>query len=70
MKFDEPERDALKRVGFSVADDHEAAYVEALVVLGAHDEETLWLTVSLPNDMRIVCALPRDETIVAIDENN
>jgi len=70
VKFDEQERGALKRIGFSVEDDHEVAYVEALVVIGAHDNETLWLTITLPNDMRIVCALPRDETIVAIDENN
>ncbi|GLR89184.1 hypothetical protein [Bradyrhizobium iriomotense] len=69
MKFDEQERGALKRAGFSVADDHEAAYLEALVAIGAHDHETLWLTITLRNSTRVVCALPRDETIVAIDEN-
>ncbi|OAF03670.1 hypothetical protein AYJ54_03980 [Bradyrhizobium centrolobii] len=70
MKFDEQECGTLKRAGFSVADDHEAAYLEALVVIGAHDNETLWLTITLQNDMRVVCALPRDETIVAINEND
>ncbi|WP_156944028.1 hypothetical protein [Bradyrhizobium sp. Ec3.3] len=69
VKFDEQERGALKRAGFSVADDYEAAYLEALVVIGAHDDETLWLTITLPNSTRVVCALPRAETIVAIDEN-
>lgn len=28
-------------------------------MIGAHDDETYWLTVILPNDTRIVCALPR-----------
>jgi hypothetical protein len=70
VKFDEQECGVLKRAGFSVGDDHEAAYVEALVVIGAHDDETLWLTVTLQNDLRIVCALPRDETIVAIKESD
>ena len=69
VKFYEQERGALKRAGFSLADDHETAYLEALVAIGAHDEETLWLTITLPNDTRVVCALPRGETIVAIDEN-
>src|SRR5262245_45711337 len=62
VKFDEQERGALKRAGFSVADDYEAAYLEALVVIGAHDDETLWLTITLPNSTRVVCALPRAET--------
>ncbi|OAF17891.1 MULTISPECIES: hypothetical protein [Bradyrhizobium] len=70
MKFDEQERGVLRRAGFSVADDHEAAYLEGLVVIGAHDDETLWLTITLRNDYRVVCALPRDETIVAITEND
>lgn len=70
MKFDEQERGVLKRAGFSLGDDHEAAYLETLVVIGTHDDETLWLTVTLQNELRIVCALPRDETIVAINEND
>ncbi|MCP3473934.1 hypothetical protein NLM33_26830 [Bradyrhizobium sp. CCGUVB1N3] len=69
MKFDEQERSALRRAGFSVADDHGAAYLDALVVIGAHDDETLWLTITLRNSTRVVCALPRDETILAIDED-
>ena len=56
MKFDQHERTALKRAGFAIADDHEAAYLDSLVVIGAHDDETFWLTVTLPNHTRIVRA--------------
>jgi hypothetical protein len=66
VKFDEQERAALMRAGFDVADDNKAAYFEALVVIGAHDDETCWLTISLPNDRRIVCAIPRDQVNAAI----
>jgi hypothetical protein len=66
VKFDQWERAALTHAGFAVADDNKAAYVEALVVVGAHDDETYWLTISLPNETRIVCAMPRDEVIAAI----
>ena len=70
MKFDQQERTALKRAGFAIADDHEAAYVDSLVVIGAHDDETFWLTVTLPNDARIVCVLPRLAIIAAIEEED
>lgn len=70
VKFDEQECGVLERAGLSVGDNHEAAYLETLVVIGAHDDETLWLTVTLKNDLKIVCALPRDETIVAINDND
>jgi hypothetical protein len=62
VKFDQQERTALKR-----ADDHAAAYLDSLVVIDAHDDETFWLTVTLPNDTRIVCVLPRPEIIAAIE---
>ena len=68
MKFDQQERTALKSAGCAIADDHEAAYLDSLVVIGAHDDETFWLTVILPNDTRIVCVLPRPEIIAAIEE--
>ena len=70
MKFDQQERIALKRAGFAIADDHEAAYVDSLVVIGVHDDETFWLTVTLPNDTRIVCVLPRPQIIAAIEEED
>jgi hypothetical protein len=70
VKFDQQERTALKRAGFAIADDHEAAYVESLVVIGAHDDESFWLTVTLPNDTRIVCVLPRPAIIAAIEEED
>jgi hypothetical protein len=70
VKFDEQECGVLKRAGFVIGDEHETAYLETLVVIGAHDDETLWLTVTLQDDLRIVCALPRDETMVAIREND
>jgi hypothetical protein len=66
MKFDEQERTALTDAGFAVADDNKAAYVEALVVIAAHDDETRWLTFSLPNDTRIVCVISRDQIASAI----
>ena len=40
----------------------------SLVVIDAHDDETFWLTVILPNDTRIVCVLPRPEIIAAIEQ--
>jgi hypothetical protein len=66
VKFDEQERTALEHAGFAVADDDRAAYVEALVVIAAHDEKEYWLTFSLPNDTRIVCVLSRDQIAAAI----
>ncbi|MCP3400318.1 hypothetical protein [Bradyrhizobium sp. CCGB20] len=66
MKFDEHERTALMDAGFTVADNRKAAYVEAVVVIAAHDDETYSLTFSLPNDARIVCVVPRDQITAAI----
>ena len=62
MKFDQHERTALKRAGFAIADDHEAAYLNSLVVIGAHDDETFWLTVHLaePHPDRLRAAATRD----------
>jgi hypothetical protein len=48
VKFDQQERTALTRAGFAIADDHKAAYLDALVMIGAHDDETFLLTVRLP----------------------
>ena len=70
MKFDRQERTALKRAGFAIADDHTAAYLDSLVVIDAHDDETFWLTVTLPNDTRIVCVVPRPEIIAAIEQED
>jgi hypothetical protein len=42
----------------------------SLVVIDAHDDETFWLTVTLPNDTRIVCVLPRPEIIAAIEQED
>ena len=66
MKFDQRERTALTDAGFAVADNNKAAYVEALVVIAAQDDETCWLTLSLPNDTRIVCVISRDQIGAAI----
>jgi hypothetical protein len=66
VKLDEQERIALTDAGFAVDDDSKAAYVEAVVVIAAHDDETYWLTFCLPNDTRIVCVVPRDKIIAAI----
>lgn len=68
MEFDEQERTALTDAGFAVADNNKAAYVEAVVVIAAHDDETYWLTFSLPNDARIVCVVPRDQIAAAITD--
>lgn len=68
MKFDEQERTALTDAGFSVADNSKAAYVEAVVVIAAYDDETYWLTFSLPNDAQIVCVVPRDQIADAITD--
>ncbi|WP_426613716.1 hypothetical protein [Bradyrhizobium sp. McL0616] len=68
MKFDEQESTALTDAGFTVADNRKAAYVETVVVIAAHDDETYWLTFSLPNDARIVCVVPRDQIAAAITE--
>jgi hypothetical protein len=35
-------------------------------VIAAHDDETRWLTFSLPNDTRIVCVISRDQIASAI----
>jgi hypothetical protein len=70
VKFNEQECGMLTRAGFSIGDGHEAAYLETLVVISAQDDETLWLTVSLKNHLQIVCQLPRDETIAAINEDD
>lgn len=69
MKFDEQERTALTDAGFAVADNNRAAYVEAVVVIAAHDDETYWLTFSLPNDTRIVCVVPREQIADAIADS-
>lgn len=69
MKFDEQERTALADAGFAVADNNRAAFVEATVVIAAHDEETYWLTFSLPNEARIVCVVPRDQIAAAITDD-
>jgi hypothetical protein len=37
-----------------------------MVVVAAHDDETYWLTLSLPNETRIVCIMPRDQMTAAI----
>ncbi len=66
MKFDEQERTALADAGFAVSDNNRAAYVEATLVIAAHDDETYWVTFSLPNEMRIVCIVPRDQITAAI----
>jgi len=68
MKFDEQERAALTDAGFTVSDNNRAAYVEAMVVVAAHDDETCWLTLSLPNEARIVCVMPRDQMTAAITD--
>ncbi|OKO83609.1 hypothetical protein [Bradyrhizobium sp. AS23.2] len=64
MKFDEQERTALTDAGFAVADNNKAAYVEAVVVIAAHDDETYWLTFSLP-----VCVVPREQIAAAITDS-
>jgi hypothetical protein len=66
MKFDEQERTAFIDAGFVVSDNNRAACVEAMVVVAAHDDETYWLTLSLPNETRIVCIMPRDQMTAAI----
>ena len=68
MKFDEEERAALTDAGFAVSDNNTAAYVDAMVVVAAHDDETYWLTLSLPNETRIVCVMPRDQMAAAITD--
>jgi hypothetical protein len=69
MKFDEQERTAFTDAGFVVSDNNRAAYVEAMVVVAAHDDETYWLTLSLPNETRIVCVMPRDQMTAAITDH-
>jgi hypothetical protein len=69
VKFDEQERTALTDAGFAVADNNKAAYIEATVVIAAHDDETYWLTFSLPNDTRIVCVVPREQIAAAITDS-
>jgi hypothetical protein len=69
MKFDEKERADLTNAGFAVSDNNRAAYVEAMVVIAAHDDETYWLTFSLPNETRIVCLMPRDQMTAAITDD-
>ena len=66
MKFDEQERTALRDAGFAVSNNNKAAYIEAIVVIAAHDDETCWVTFSLPNETRIVCVMPRDQITAAI----
>ena len=68
MKFDEQERTALTDAGFAVSDNNRAAYVEAMVVVAVHDEQTYWLTLSLPNETRIACIMPRDQMTAAITD--
>lgn len=69
MKFNDRERAALANAGFVVADDCNAAYVEASLVIRAHDDETYWLTIALPNETRIVCDMPRDQMAAAITDD-
>jgi hypothetical protein len=69
VKFDEQERTALTDAGFAVADNNKAAYIEATVVIAAHDDETYWLTFSLPNDTRIVCVVAREQIAAAITDS-
>jgi hypothetical protein len=69
MKFDEQERIALTGAGFAVSDNNKTAYVEARLVIAAHDDETYWLTFSLPNETRIVCVIPRDQMTAAITDD-
>jgi len=38
-------------------------------VIAAHDDETCWLTLSLPNETRIVCVMPRDQMTAAITDD-
>ena len=66
MKFDEQERTALMDAGFVVSDNNRAAYVEAMVVVAVHDDDTYWLTLSLPSETRIVCVMPREQMTAAI----
>ncbi|WFU75585.1 hypothetical protein [Bradyrhizobium sp. CB2312] len=66
MKFDEKERALLTDAGFVVADNNRAAYVKATIVVAAHDDESFWLTLSLPNETRIACSVPRDQMTLAI----
>ena len=70
MKFDEQERTALTAAGFAVADDNQAAYIEALVVITAHDDESHWITFLLPNDRRVVCIISRDQFASAITDRH
>ena len=69
MKFNEQERAALTDAGFVVADNNRAALIEAMVVVAPHDDETYWVTLSLPNETRIVCVMPRDEMAAALADN-
>jgi hypothetical protein len=69
MKFDEQERALLTDAGFVVSDNNRTAYVEAMVVIAAHDHENYWLTLSLPNETRIVCVMPRDQMTAAIADD-
>jgi len=69
MRFNEQERTALTDAGFVVADNNRAALVEAMVVVAPHDDETYWLTLSLPNETRIVCVMPRDQIAAALADN-
>jgi hypothetical protein len=70
MKFDEQERTALTGAGFAVSDNNKTAYVEAMVAIAVHDDESYWLTISLPNDTRIVCIIPRDQMTAAITDDS
>ena len=70
MKFDEQELAALTNAGFAVADDNKAAYIEALVVIAAYDDDTRRITLSLPNDRRIVCIMSRDQVASAIADRS
>ena len=69
MTFDEQERAALTDAGFVVSDNNKAAFIEATVVIAAHDDETYWVTFSLPDETRIVCLRPRDQMTAAISKH-
>jgi hypothetical protein len=65
VKFDKQECGVLERAGLPLETTTKLP-ISKLVVIGAYDDETLWLK----NDLKIVCALPSDEIIVAINDND
>ena len=68
-RFNDDEIAALKRAGFTIAEDSESANIEgaSIGLIRRHDDPDFYLEITLPNHTMIGCTLRYDE-IIADDE--